>query len=130
LFFEHYWKMYENIRYPFEDFIFSFRVSGNPDIDIKIFLDFYSRGLGLIVCITKIQFLYTIFLRLNVFLNYLIHLMTFLKSEILILWHIQLRHLTNWQIERIYYCYKIRRTNWHILSKTLWDTWTSISWAK
>ena len=77
--------MYENIRYPFEDFIFSFRVSGNPDIDIKIFLDFYSRGLGLIVCITKIQFLYTIFLRLNVFLNYLIHLMTFLKSEILIL---------------------------------------------
>jgi hypothetical protein len=45
--------MYENIRYPFEDFSFSFRVSGNPDIDIKIFLDFYSRGLGLIFCITK-----------------------------------------------------------------------------
>jgi len=45
--------MYENIRYPFEDFTFSFRVSGNPDIDIKIFLDFYSRGLGLIFCITK-----------------------------------------------------------------------------
>lgn len=45
--------MYENIIYPFGDFTFSFGISGNSDIDIKIFLGFYSRGLGLIFCVTE-----------------------------------------------------------------------------